>query len=450
MRVKGRRPAPRPCSPPTPRPYSVHNLKPLNTLEGPEREELRKAAIEILRNHCGAIGDPSRLLKPDDPELKDIEGIYVNRDGRVWKQTPNAGGLCRKLEPEEIAERRQGMSEEYRPHAMLALELYHRQNEGTCFELREVVTTSLRLLLGGFVWHIKFTAKPVNDVGSEAGTSTSTTTTTFYAEVHKTWENPAHASLCFTIDSPIVTGNPDFEILKDGDWIEYPYGCTLCRRKRRKRVKSSSVPSKSETAIEIDAAMGEREPEPAPPRRRLATDTNERGAILTDAVHCRPYALKALELYQRQNEGTYFELVEVVGARFRWIGGTAYHIKFTAATPGSQTGTSTTTTTFLAEVHITRRMGAHASRCFTMDSFISSSDPDPDFKILKNEGDWIHYSWGCTLCEKKRRKPGKPESSVPTNESAKSYPNTRSFAKRSVPSKSEESTQSPSKHAKHQ
>ncbi|KAJ4827558.1 hypothetical protein Tsubulata_004777 [Turnera subulata] len=183
-----------------------------STKKGPKREKLRKEAIEILRNHRGGIRDPSGLLKPDDPELEGIEGIHVDRDGIVYKVTPNLGRPP-ILDPEEEAERKRAWFSKCRPHAIKALELYQRQN-GTAFDLEdvEVVGAAFRLCMGGGVHHLKFTAKPVT-VGSQAETGTAATT--FFAEVHSTARRPSHASRCFTIGSLISEPDPDFEIVKN-------------------------------------------------------------------------------------------------------------------------------------------------------------------------------------------------------------------------------------------
>ncbi|KAJ4827557.1 hypothetical protein Tsubulata_004776 [Turnera subulata] len=183
-----------------------------STKEGQEREKLRKEAIETLRNYRGVIRDTSGLLKPDDPELKDIEGVRVDRDGVVYKVSPNLGRPP-ILDPEEAAKRKRAWFSKCRPHAVKALELYQLQNQGTCFELDEVKCT----------------------------------------------EQLSDGSRCFTMDSLISEPDPDFEIVKSvdyGAWVVYPYGCTLCKSEQGKPVKSSSVPSKSKESAQPVEALG--------------------------------------------------------------------------------------------------------------------------------------------------------------------------------------------------
>ncbi|KAJ4826260.1 hypothetical protein Tsubulata_018651 [Turnera subulata] len=212
-----------------------------------DRERLRKKAIEYLRTQRGLIKDPSGLLKHDDPEIKEMDGIQDYGDGFVYRLTPSFVQERQRVRPEEVAEKYQKMFEVCRPYANTALEWYQRKN-GTSFELLEVVGAIVRVCFGGGVWHIKFTAKPGND-GAQAGTST--TCTIFFAEVHITGRLGAHASRCFTIDS-IFNGDPDpdFKIVKDsyfGDWVDYPFGCRRCERKPRKagNLEKTSVPSSS-------------------------------------------------------------------------------------------------------------------------------------------------------------------------------------------------------------
>ncbi|KAJ4827550.1 hypothetical protein Tsubulata_004768 [Turnera subulata] len=187
----------------------------------------RKKAIENLRNHRGIIRDPSRLLKPDDPELKDLEGIRVDDCGHVYKITPN---LIRRriLDDEEAAEMDRRRFIECRPYAMNALELYRRQT-GTSFDLDEVLGVRFQVCFGGGLHHLKFTAKPVE---SEAGTST-----TFIAEVHSRAREPPHCSRCLTMDSILGSGgDPVFKIVKDedyGDWVDLPFGCTRCEKPKK-------------------------------------------------------------------------------------------------------------------------------------------------------------------------------------------------------------------------
>ncbi|KAJ4827553.1 hypothetical protein Tsubulata_004771 [Turnera subulata] len=219
-------------------PYNLRSLKPkgadfkrplnskgadLQSPQNPEmapedRERLRKKAIEYLRTQRGLIKDPSGLLKHDDPELKDMDGIRDYGDGFVYRLTPSIIRSLARVPPEEVAEKYQKMFEFCRPYANIALEWYQRQN-GTSFELLEVVGALARVCFGGGVWHIKFTAKPANggsqaNDGAQAGSST--TTTTFFAEVHITGRLGKHVSQCFTIDS-ILNGDPDdpgFKIVK--------------------------------------------------------------------------------------------------------------------------------------------------------------------------------------------------------------------------------------------
>ncbi|KAJ4826258.1 hypothetical protein Tsubulata_018649 [Turnera subulata] len=126
---------------------------------------------------------------------------------------------------------------------------------------------------------------------------------------------------------------------------------------------------------------------------------------------CRPFAVKALELYQKENEPASdeqstnlgkknkksskgrpaFELLDMQesSAQVR-CGGLVWHLKFTAKPLGSQDGT---TKTFFAQVH-GRRGKVHANLCFTLDSPILR---DPDF-VIEDNGDWVEYPYDCPAC----------------------------------------------------